>query len=163
MRCLATFVLLFGIASLASAKDWTAFESKVGQFTVQAPGKLKTSETTIATDAGDLKVVTESVSESTRLLLSITYVDYPPRFSLVDKNVLLTGVRDGLKTKDARLVRDTIGDDGREVFIHHGKYSTRTRLILSGTRLYQVTATGTPDTADGKQATQFLNSFQITK
>jgi hypothetical protein len=157
-----TFLLLL-LALPALAKDWIKHESKDGNFTVSVPSKLKQSSTTIATDAGDLKVVTESVSESSKLLLSVTFTDYPPRFSLVDKAAFFNAVRDGLKTKGAKVLKEEATETTRDVTISHGKTSTRTRLTLDGTRLYQVTVAGPAEQIESKPALQFLDSFQLKK
>jgi hypothetical protein len=158
-----TLILTLLIVAPATAKDWIKHESKDGRFVVSVPSKLRATTTTIATDAGDLKVVNETVSESTKLMLSVTYTDYPARFGLVDKATLLNAAKDGLKTKAAKVIADDGTDSTRDVTIVHGKYATRTLLTLDGTRLYQVTVSATPDLIDSKSAVQFLKSFQVKK
>lgn len=162
MRALLVVTVL-AIPAFAKAKDAAAYSSKAGLFTAKFNGKPREASTRIATEAGDLTVTTTSYSESSKLLLSVTHVDYPPRFNLVNKAAVLDAVRDGLKTQGAKIISEIIADTHREVTINHGKYVTRTRLVLNDTRLYQITVTGTPDQIESRIAETFLKSFAITK
>jgi hypothetical protein len=163
MRLFMPIVAVCIIGAPALAREWTRFESKTGKYSIMAPGKLRESKLTIATDAGPLTVTSESISESSKLLLSVSITDYPPRFALVDAGRFLDAVRDGLKAKEGKILRDEVSESGREVLILQGKYATRTRLVLDGTRLYQITATGPQDQVESKLAGQFLQSFAIAK
>ena len=52
---------------------------------------------------------------------------------------------------------------GREFVVDKGKQRVRYRVVLRDARLYQVAAIGTADFATGKDATQFFESFELTK
>lgn len=145
------------------------YEFPEGRCSAVFPRKPKHESKTVRTAAGEQRVLIWSASQGTDLTLSVTYTDYPPRFADLDPARLLMAVRDGMMTKGARVVEDRrVEPDGRrqagrEVTIDHGKYHTRTRLFLDGTRLYQVTATGTEKAVTGAAAERFLMSFEVRR
>jgi hypothetical protein len=167
VRALAVVLVL---APAAGAGDEPQrFEFPEGGYSAVFPRKPKAESKEVRTAAGDLKVYVWSAAGGNDLTLSVTYTDYPPKFADLDRDRLLEAVRNGLKTKDARFVADVAVEAdgrrpaGREVHLNHGKYHTRTRLFLVGSRLYQVTATGAEKAVLGKAAEQFLRSFEPLK
>lgn len=94
---------------------------------------------------------------------SVTVADYPAAFAEVPADTLLDGVRDGLKGKDGKVraeERMRGPYPGRAVRIEAGSNTVRTRLVLVGTRLFQVTVTGKTSKFPEKLSEEFYASFQ---
>ena len=75
--------------------------------------------------------------------------------------------RDGLKGMDGKLVSEkdlefgTAKLPGREVVVDRGKYQIRCRFLIRESRLYQLAVLGSGEFVTGKDATAFLDSFEI--
>lgn len=93
---------------------------------------------------------------------SVTVADYPAAFAEVPADVLLDGVRDGLKGKDGKVREEPLRGPypGRAVRIEAGSNTLRTRLVLVGTRLFQVTVTGKTSKFPEKLSEEFYASFE---
>jgi hypothetical protein len=175
MRLLPALTVLGLAAGLAFAggpkknTDLPVREFPDGRFKAMLGDEPKEKTQHLKSEAGPLDVTTLAVKVSDNLTLSVTWTDYPDSFREVPREKLLAAVRDGLKTKNARLVteRAVVAADpnpaAKEIQFDHGRYHTRTRLYLVGTRLYQVTATGKKDDVEGDFAGKFLVSFEVTK
>ena len=77
-----------------------------------------------------------------------------------------------MKGRDGKLVGDEktiqFGADkwpGREFTVDKdkGKQRIKFRVVIRNNRVYQVVAIGTAEFANGKDATAFLESFELTK
>jgi hypothetical protein len=164
---LAAFVALAGGQNKQS--ELTVREFPDGRFKVMLGDKPKEKTEHVKSEVGTLDVTTLSTKVSDNLTLSVTWTDYPDSFREVSREKLLAAVRDGLKSKKAKLVteKEIAAADpnpaAKEVQFDHGKYHTRTRLFLVGTRLYQVTATGKKEDVESRFAGEFLVSFEVTK
>lgn len=168
--CVAVVCLAGAVAAAGggSRKDSTpaVFESPDGRFKAMLGDNPRVDARPVHSAAGPLEVHTLSTTAKD-LTLSVTWTDYPESFKDVPPERLLAAVRDGMKTKDAKIVRDeTVRPNdpnpaGREVQFNYGKYHVRSRLFLVGTRLYQVTATGKGDDVEGEVAKKFFASFEV--
>ena len=101
----------------------------------------------------------------------VSYTDFPASATKEENHgTLFEGIRNGVKGTDGKLVGEEkeikFGPDklpGREFTIEKGKQRIRFRVVLSGSRVYQVAAIGTEAFVTGKDGTAFLDSFHITK
>jgi hypothetical protein len=175
MRVLPALTVLGLAAGVALAggpkkgSDLAVREFPDGRFKAMLGDDPKEKTQRVKSEAGPLEINSLAAKVSDNLTLSVTWTDYPDSFRDVPREKLLAAVRDGLKTKSAKLVteKDVSAADptpaAKEVQYDHGKYHTRTRLYLVGTRLYQVTATGKKDAVESDLAGKFLVSFEVTK
>lgn len=163
-------------AAAADAKDWDLkrYENKDGRFSVGYPEKPRKDDgKKYATAAGEITIYTQASTPDDNVTFAVSYLDYPPAFAKLDANDVLKAVRDGAKTKSANLLADGalatalsdngIGHPGREFIYDHGKYLTKTRSYLVGTRLYQVSVTGSKERVYSKTAENFLLSFEVLR
>jgi hypothetical protein len=133
-------------------------------FAVRFPGEARVVTRELAIGGG--RTVPVSTYSCTLpdgdAVFSVVAVDYPAAFAEVPADVLLDGVRDGLKGKDGKVVGDTRRGRDREFTVTAGRNTVRARLVLSGTRLYQVTVSGGRNFPTGG-ADDFLRSFKAVE
>jgi hypothetical protein len=143
-----------------------------GGFAIEFPGKPKEGTQTAKTAVGELKVYTATYATSEGSIFLASYTDFPAEAIKPEIHAtLFDGIREGLKGKDGKVVseeRITIGRDeiaGREVVIEKekSKQRTRFRVAIKGTRLFQFAAIGSDKFVSGKDAKEFLDSFEFTK
>jgi hypothetical protein len=141
--------------------------SEGGRYSVVFPTKpSKTdSEKVLATAGGNLTVTT-SRSESSSVVYSVTYTDYPMAFKEASAAELLKGVVNGMKGNDGTVSGeadfDVPGGVGRVFTITAGDNLVRGKVALVGNRLYLVQVSGKKDAAKVKPADEFLSSFVIS-
>ena len=101
----------------------------------------------------------------------VSYTDFPPgTIKPEDHPRMFDGVRDELK-KGGKLVSEkdlTVGPEklpGREILIEKEKPKqlVRFRVIIRDHRFFQVAVVGGDEFVKGKEATAFLDSFEVTK
>ncbi|HJZ56156.1 MAG TPA: hypothetical protein VKE74_14410 [Gemmataceae bacterium] len=170
-------VLAAGLAALCSAATHGAqaagevFRPKDGQFSVRFPGKPKENSQNADSALGQLKVYTATFATTEGNVYLVSYTDFPAGTVKPESHAaLFDGVREGLK-KDGKLVSETelaVGPDklpGREIVIEKekGKQHVKFRVVIRGDRLFQVAVVGSGDFVKGKEATAFLDSFDVTK
>jgi len=171
LRALLMMAVVTGVAVAGRDVVLTAHESASGRFVADSPGKLKSASRTVPSPAGGLTVTTETATANgqAEIVFAVTYTDYPATFANLDASKLLIAVRDGMKTREGTISneRDLIVDGDRpagiEMQFDYGKTHTRAHLHLIGTRLYQVTVTGTKYDVESKAASLFLASFKLRK
>lgn len=168
-------VTLLGVAWHASAQTKEApvkeYISDKGKFKTVLPGKpsLTSKDLSIGRDGVTVPVTTERVETATRAILSVSYADYPESFREVPPKAILDGVRDGLKGSDGKISDETeirFGPGkhpGRELRIVAGKNVIRVRIVLVGTRLYEVMITGSKDAVSSSSAEAFWNGFEVLR
>lgn len=170
IRLLSVLCVALAIGATAAAEDKPMkFQSKEGKFAIQFPGKPTESKQKQKTVVGDVDVYLFAIVQKDRAFLA-TYADYP-RGTIAKQGLQdsLDKARDGnIKGVKGKLVSEkkiTLKkkDDGREALIalpdKNGAY--RVRIYLVGDRLYQVLVAGPDDFAKGKDATAFLDSFEV--
>lgn len=163
---LVAVLLSVGVAT-AEKPSQTGVVSEAGRYSVVFPTKpAKTdSEKKLATAGGNLTVVT-SRTESSSVVYSVTYTDYPPSFKEVSASELLKGVINGMKGNDGIVSGEADfevpGGSGRVFTITAGDNLVRGKVALAGNRLYLVQVSGKKDVAKEKAADEFLTSFVIS-
>lgn len=166
MRHILSLSLLLFFPLAASAQE--TYAPKGGGFSAHLPGRPKENNQTARTPIGDLKIHTATYATADGSVYLVSYTDFPPgAIKPDDRGRLIDAVRDGLKGKDGKVVSEkeiTVGPEkGREIVIDKGKQQTRFRVVVKDHRLYQLAALGTGEFVTGKDATAFLDSFEITK
>jgi hypothetical protein len=165
----ALFFLSIAVAVCAQNPP-EVYSSKDGNFSVRFPSKPKETTQTTKTDLGELNVFTATYATSDGSTYMVSYTDFPAEAAKPEnRDVLYDGVRDELK-KDGKVLTakdKEIGAKklpGREIDIERdkGKLRLRFRVVLHDGRLFQVAVIGTPKFVDGKDATGFLESFEVT-
>lgn len=171
IRSLLALPLLVALVASASAqKPKDAYAPKDGKFSVRFPGLPKESPQTIKTGLGELNVFTATYATTDGNAFMASYSDFPQEVARPEgRNTLYDGVREGLKGKDGKVLVETereFGPDklpGRELELEKGKQRMRLRIVLQEGRLYQVGVLGTASFVSGKDASAFLDSFELTK
>ena len=149
------------------------FTSDEGGFRIKFPGAPKVTEPTAKSAVGDLKVTVAIYATADGSAFMVSYTDFPEAATKPDQlATLLDGIRDKVKGRDGKLVGDEktiqFGADkwpGREFTVDKdkGKQRIKFRVVIRNNRVYQVVAIGTAEFANGKDATAFLESFELTK
>lgn len=171
LRAALVMCVVAGVAVAGRDIVLTSHESASGRFAADFPGKPKTASRTVPSPAGGLTVTAETATAKGQsdVVFAVAYTDYPATFANLDASKLLIAVRDGMKTRDGTISNEkdlTVDGDrpaGIEMQFDYGKTHTRAHLHLVGTRLYQVTVTGTKDDVESKTASLFLASFKLRK
>lgn len=170
MRRVSAAGLLLVFALAAPAQDGVELTPKGGRFKVRFPGRPKETTQKSKTPIGELAVYTATYATADGNVLLVSHTDYPPEAARPDHHAtLIAGARDGLLGKDGKLVKDAARDPaadapaGREFVVDKGKVQLRFRMLMKDNRLYQAGAVGTGAFVTGKDATDFLDSFQLVK
>lgn len=165
-------VLVVSIIFLAACgnatPDWQTFTGPDGDFTVDMPGNPKAQTQQSKTDKGDITVYMYTVRIGDTDYI-IAYSDYP------DELIQTPGVQGFLdevrnnavnNTKGKLLSEESIelnGNPGRSLRVESpdGTGIAQARMLLVGTRLYQVFAASQKENADSPDIQRFLNSFTL--
>lgn len=145
------------------------YSSDSGRFRVLMPDDDDDENTTLATVVGPVRVETVRGDIGRSLNLSVSYSDFPDAFSSVSKVKLYDGLREALKGVDGTIENEkdyTPGRDGplgREFTVTGGKNKIRCRVVLVGTRLYQIMAVGERDFVDSQTVAEFFDSFELMR
>jgi hypothetical protein len=142
---------------------------KDGRYQVKFPGRPKDTKQTVRSELGDLRLVTATYANADGHTWFVTYTDYPAAAIAPGKvrQSLLDALRDGLKGMNGKVVSEKEIESppakvpGREVVLDRGKETVRARLLVKDNRLYQVAVLGLGEFATGKDATAFLDSFEV--
>ena len=152
------------LAAPLAAADLT-HKSDSATFTARFPTEPRLDEKDLVIGAGRSAwvAVHRATDPKSGAEFSVTVADYPAAFAEVPAATLLDGVRDGLKGKDGRIVNEepmTGPHPGRAVRIEAGQNTIRTRLVLVGTRLFQVTVVGKTRSFPEKLSLDFYAGFE---
>lgn len=167
--------VLVGLALIAVAGAVVAqppYSSEEGRFRVKFPGTPKITEQTAKTGVGDLKVAIATYANSDGNVFMASYSDFPESATKpANHGTLFEGIRDGAKGSAGKITEEkvtTFGPDklpAREYIIEKdkGKVIVKIRVVLRENRLYQFAVIGTATFVKSKDATAFLDSFELTK
>ena len=171
IRVCRAVVVLVAMVAAATVDGQPANESyspKDGKFTVKFAGKPKEQSQSIKTEIGPLKVNTATYAAADGKTAWVSYTDYPTDAIKPEvRSKLIDATRDGLKGMDGKLVSEKDIEfgasklPGREVVVDRGKYQIRCRFLIRESRLYQLAVLGSGEFVTGKDATAFLDSFEI--
>ncbi|MFO0822222.1 MAG: hypothetical protein U0792_03750 [Gemmataceae bacterium] len=165
--------LLVGVVSAASVggqpPEFKTFASSEGRYKAVFPGAVKTDTFPIKSEKGELTLTVDLVELRAGTSFMVTYVDTPAEVAKLPAEGRLDKVRDGNKGTDGKVTSDkplTLGAEkhpGRDVLIEKPEGCIRNRIVIAGTRLYQVMVQGPKDVVTSPSADRFIDSFEITK
>lgn len=170
MRALLAGFVFLASSGLTAAQPG-AHSDADGKYRVKFPGAPRLSTKDANTAVGDLQVAVAVYANSDGGVLMVSYTDFPESATKpANHGTLFDGIRDGVKG-GGKLVSDeknlTYGPDKlpfREFVVEKDrKQRIRCRVILRDNRVYQLAVIGTAEFVGGKEATAFLESFELTK
>ena len=161
-------LLCCGFAAVAQQPvQWSKLDSPEGRFRALTPSK---AELTVSETPGGVTIQTFSSSNDMGTFM-ISYADYPNApTSPAHEQTVLDKVRDGvLKGAQAALVSETKltlnGYPGREMqarkIIDGAEVIFNWRLLLVGTRLYQLAVGTTKADSESPEIKKFFLSFEL--
>ncbi len=168
MKAVSAGFVLLAIAGAVAAQPG-AYPSEEGKYSVRLPGPPKVTEQTAKTAIGELKVTVAVFANADGNVFMVSFTDFPESATKpANYATLLAGIRNGVKGDTGKLVGDekslSFGPNKlplREFVVDKGKQRIKCRVILRDNRVYQLAVIGTPDFAGGKDATAFLESFEL--
>jgi hypothetical protein len=170
MRLLAA-TLILAVCATAPADDDKAFvlKSKDGRFSVTFPGKPTESTKQVPLKGTDQEITVKNhVLEVGKSAFIVAYNEYPAGVLAPKGQDVLKGVRDGNMGGGGKLVMEKIGTFGpnklpmREVTFTKDKLHFRNKIILDGTRLYQVMIVSeSANSLTNDAAKAYYESFKI--
>jgi hypothetical protein len=168
-----TFALVGLVAGVAGAADpapgFQPFASSAGRYKVLFPGPVKTETTEVKTPSGGTATVTLDAAKAGGVTYLVSYVDVPDAVAQQPPGPRLDKVRDAHKGTDGRLLADkelTVGGEkypARDVLVGRPDGTLRVRVVIAGSRLYQVMARGPREGVTGADADRYFGSFEVTK
>jgi hypothetical protein len=168
MRAFIVGLAFLAFAGVIIAQPNGAYSSTEGKFNVRFPGTPKVTTKTTDTGLGELSVSIATFANADGNLYMVSYTDLPTAPEPQHHAKLFTGVRDGIKgngkqVEDKEMAFGPNKLPGREFVVDKGKQQIKLRVILHENRLYQIAVIGTANFIGGKDAHQFLESFELTK
>jgi hypothetical protein len=161
-------VATFSCLSLFGQPPIEPHAPKDGKYAARFPGKPKDTTQTVKTEIGSLKVNVALYANADGNASWVSYTDYPSEAIKANvRSKLIDGARDALKGVDGKVVTEKdieFGSPklpGREVVIDRGKQQVRVRFLIRDARLFQVGVLGPGEFVTGKDATAFLDSFEV--
>jgi hypothetical protein len=165
-----TLPLVLGAAQDNLPKDWKAFTSKEGGFTVALPSAPTKDKRTVKTATGNVEVTVYLVEVKDQGSYVVTFSEFPDealKGGTDEKR--LDKARDGavqsakgkLKSEKRIKLKEY---PGRELAIEgEATGGVRTRIYIVKNRLYQTVAAGGAAFLQSKETSQFLDSFNLIK
>jgi hypothetical protein len=172
MRLLTAATLVLFIASYSNADDKFELKSKDGRFTVTFPSKPMETTQEVPLKGSDekIKVTNHVVEVDKKSAYIVAFNDYPAGVLAPNAQDVLKGVRDGNMGPEGKLGEEKTGTFGadklpmREFTFTKNDLHFRNKLILDGTRLYQVMIVADSEKAlTNDMAKAYYDSFSITK
>jgi hypothetical protein len=151
--------------------EWQTITSDTFTYKVIFPGKPKDFAKRHTTNSGELLVSTWSL-ESKDVVYAVTATKYSDKYADADSKKIFKAAKDALSANGGKIILDeaitvTGPDDskidGRDVTVEFGKSHIRTRIVLNGLTLYQVSVTGKKDAVNSEVAKKFIAVFEVTK
>jgi hypothetical protein len=164
---LALVAAVFCAVPTSRAADDEKYLSKDGKYAVKFPPDSKVKPITQKVADLDLHFILVQVDGKE---FAVMYGDLPARLAntrasdLLDAGQKNIGSGSGAKVieaKDIEFGRENY--PGRDIVAEKDGNKVRARVVLVGQRLYTVLVAGPKDFAISKEATRFLDSFEITK
>jgi hypothetical protein len=161
--------VLVSVATGFAQVEFKTFASSAGRYKVLFPGAVKSETIDVKMDKIDLKVTVDSVELRAGTAFLVTYVDAPDDVAKGPAGPRFDKVRDANKGEAGKILEEkdlTLGDEKyptRDVLIEKAEGCVRNRIIIAGTRLYQVMVQGSKDVVTSPSADRFLASFEVTK
>lgn len=168
-RTFALVGLVVCLGTVSAQVEFKDYASSVGRYKVLFPGPVKSETFDVKMDKVDLKVTTDSVELRAGTSFLVTYVDAPEEVAKGPVGPRFDKVRDANKGDTGKVLEEkelTVGLEkhpARDVLIQTSTGCIRNRIVIAGTRLYQVMVQGSKDVVTSPSADKFLTSFEVTK
>lgn len=168
-RTFALVALAAGLGTVALAADkpkYQAFASSAGRYKVLMPGAVKTEVKDLQPDR---KLTIDSAEFGEDVLYCVTFIDLPESVAKDDPVKRLDKVRDAVKGSNGKVLSEKAVEQGtekypaREVVIEKPDGVVRNRIVLAGSRMYQVMVEGPREFVTSADADRFFDSFQVTR
>jgi len=164
----AAVALLVGpAAARRDDDDPDKFAPKGGKFAVAFPAKPKESRKTLKSDAGDTKFYQALYADGDGNVYSAGYLQFPMEIPADQNKGLFDGFMKGVAGDDGEISSKKDGKFGPDklpmrdsVVERDGKF-VRVRMIIFEDRMFFLMLLGTEKFTKSKQATAFINSFEI--
>jgi len=169
VRLLTLAMSLMVIGTISAQVEFKLYASSVGRYKVDFPGPVKSETFDVKMDKTDLKITADSVELRAGTSFLVTYVDTPEEVAKLPVGQRFDKVRDAIKGDKGQVLEDKelkIGVEehaARDVLIEHADMCIRNRIVIAGSRLYQVIVQGSKDVVTSASADRFLASFEVTK
>jgi hypothetical protein len=153
----------------AQAPEFKLYASADGRYKVLFPGPVKTEKIPVPSGKNELTLTVDLVELRAGTSFLVTFIDAPPDTAKLEPGPRLDKVRDGNKGTDGKVIEDkavTVGVEkypARDVLIQKPNIYLRNRIVIAGSRLYQVMVQGPKDVVTSPSADKFLASFEVTK
>jgi hypothetical protein len=165
--CVVVAVLMTGTLCVGQPPT-EAHSPKDGKYTAKFPGKPKDTSQTVKSDIGNLKVNIALYANPDGHASWVSFTDYPAEAIKPDvRSKLIDAARDAMRGTDGKVVTEKdieVGAaklPGREVTLDRGKQQIKVRFLIRDARLYQIAVMGNGPFVTGKDATAFLDSFEL--
>ncbi len=164
----AATLVLFPVAG--HADEWKSYSSKDGGFSVLMPGKPQEQTQEVKTPDGKLILHTLVSVVALDRFVYVSYSDVPAKAIEGKQDAFLDSTVKGnvssLKGKLVTAKKIEVGKGkrpGRDVLIDlpDKKQMYRSRIVLSGNRLFQVVALGSEEFVKSKEIGAYLDSFKV--
>lgn len=160
-------VLAWGVAS--AQVEFKPYASGAGRYKVIFPGPVKTESYGVKQDKVDLKVTIDSVELLAGVSFLVSYIDASEEVAKSPPGPRFDKIRDANKGTTGKVLEEkelTVGIEkyiARDVLIENANGCIRNRIVIAGTRLYQVMIQGSKDVVTSPSADRFIASFEVTK
>lgn len=141
------------------------YTSPSKSFSVSFPGTPQTRSQTFETAAGKVEVTTYEVRAESAYNFAVLQMDYPSKY---DVEVVLRQfpIEARKKFGESSVVEsdkkfEVGGFPAREVTLVAGSAKVRARLVIAGTRQFQISAGGALKYVNSPQADGFFDSFKL--
>lgn len=167
MRNLLALVVALACAAGLGAQDEKKYTAKDGKFVAKFPGEPKT----VNQKAAGLDMVI-TIVEKGKSGFAVIVTDLPEIAVKAGADKILEGAEGGIanttkakvsKSKELKLKFNGKEYPAREIQAEKDEQHFRVTLVLAETRLYQVMVVGEKSVVTGKEADEFVKSFEITK
>jgi hypothetical protein len=148
-------------------EEFKPYRSDEGRFSILLPGEPERMVQKVDTPFGALELIMYQAG-SKKIGFMVGYADYPQKmFESADIEKMLDDARDGaVQNIQGKLIDEKVldfhGNPGRELEIKvPNKATIKSRIILIGTRLYQVMVVSESKSALRKNCPKFFESFKV--
>lgn len=167
---MALVLVLFSISSCTNTAEWREFVGPDGDFSVQLPGDPQETTQEYETDSG-LITIHLFTFPLNKFAFITAYSDYPAEL-IQSKGIetVLNNARDGaIANTEGKLIEEKVFDlngyPGRFLTVASpdGSGIAQAKLVLVGTRLYQVFVAGPEDQQNAPEISTYMDSFKLLK
>ena len=168
MRLMIAAVMVLCAVGLAAADD-KKYTSTEGKFVVQFPANLKV-QTDKKEQGGLLLFITSGEDKNAGTGYGVLYTELPPALKKLRPNVILDRAakaaadKCGGRTIEAKDIE--FGPNrlpGRDLILEKDGDRVHAKIIVAETTVYVVLVCGKQDFATSKDATNYIDSFELTR